>query len=67
MIHGRVFGFQQHATTYFAWAEGTAGVDLPQFVKDEFYAVLLEGNILAHGFCTCVAVTPAPNRADNPR
>ena len=40
---------QQHAATFFAQAEDAAGADLPQFVKDEFDAVL-EGGILAHGF-----------------
>ena len=40
---------QQHAATFIAQAEGAAGVDLPQFVKDEFDA-FLECGILAHGF-----------------
>lgn len=38
---------QQHAATFFERAE--AGADLPQFVKDEFDALLACG-ILAHGF-----------------
>ena len=40
---------QQHATTFFAQAEGAASADLPQFGKNEFDA-LLECGILAHGF-----------------
>ena len=40
---------QQPAATFFAQAEGAAGADLPQFVKDEF-EVFLECGILAHGF-----------------
>ena len=40
---------QQHAATFFAETEAAAGVDLPQFVKDEFDA-FLECGILAHGF-----------------
>ncbi len=40
---------QQHAATFFAQAEAEAGADLPQFVKDEFDA-LVECGILAHGF-----------------
>ena len=44
---------QQHAATFFAQAEGEAGADLPQFVKDEF-GTFLECGILAHGF----ALTP---------
>ena len=39
---------QQHAATFFAQAEGAAGANLPQFVKDEFDA-FLECGILAHG------------------
>ena len=39
---------QQHAATFFAQAEEAAGVDLQQFVKDEFDA-FLEYGILAHG------------------
>ena len=40
---------QQHAATFFAQAEAAAGVDLPQFVKDEFDA-FLECGLLAYGF-----------------
>ena len=40
---------QQHAATFIAQAEAEAGVDLPQFVKDEFDA-FLECGILATGF-----------------
>ena len=40
---------QQHAATFFVWAEDAAGADLPQFVKEEFDA-FLECGILAHGF-----------------
>lgn len=40
---------QQHAANFFAQAEGAAGADLPQFVKDEFDA-FLECGILAHAF-----------------
>ena len=40
---------QQHAATFFDQAEGAAGANLPQFVKDEFDA-FLECGILAHGF-----------------
>lgn len=31
---------QQHAEAFFAQAEAAAGADLPQFVKDEFDALL---------------------------
>lgn len=31
---------QQHAATFIAQTEAAAGADLPQFVKDEFDAVL---------------------------
>jgi hypothetical protein len=40
---------QQHAATFIAETEAATGVDLPQFVKDEFDA-FLECGILAHGF-----------------
>ena len=40
---------QQHAATFIAQTEAATGVDLPQFVKDEFDAYL-ECGILAHGF-----------------
>ena len=40
---------QQHAATFIAQAEAEPGVDLPQFVKDEFDA-FLECGILANGF-----------------
>ena len=40
---------QQNAATVLEEAESIAGVCLPQFVKDEFYAFLCRGN-LAHGF-----------------
>jgi hypothetical protein len=40
---------QQHAVIFFEQAEAVAGAGLPQFVKDEFDA-LLECGILAHGF-----------------
>jgi hypothetical protein len=40
---------QQHAATFIAETEAIAGVELPQFVKDEFHASL-ECGILAHGF-----------------
>ena len=40
---------QQHAATFIAETEAATGVDLPQFVKDEFDAFLVCG-ILAHGF-----------------
>jgi Transposase zinc-binding domain len=45
-LHRRV---QQHAETFFAQAVAAAGVDLPQFVKDEFDA-FLECGIPVHGF-----------------
>lgn len=40
---------QQHTATFIAEPEVAATTDLPQFVKDEFNA-LLEYGILAHGF-----------------
>jgi hypothetical protein len=40
---------QQHAATFIAEAQAATGVDLPQFVKDEFDA-FLECGILAHGY-----------------
>jgi len=36
---------QQHAQTFFAQAEEATGASLPQFVKDEFEAVLGHGRI----------------------
>ena len=40
---------QHHAASFIAQAEDAAGVDRPQFVKDEFDA-FLECGIMAHGF-----------------
>jgi hypothetical protein len=40
---------QEHANTFFAQVERETGAGLPEFVKDEFEA-LLECGILANGF-----------------
>ena len=39
---------QQHAASFIAHTEASAGAELPRFVKDEFDA-FLECGILAHG------------------
>jgi hypothetical protein len=48
---------QQNAATFFAETEAAAGADLPQFVKDEFDALLECGWPTAS--CGCAAVTAA--------
>jgi hypothetical protein len=40
---------QQHAASFFAHTEASAGAELPRIIKDEFDA-FLECGILAHGF-----------------
>ena len=40
---------QQHAATFIAEPQAATSADLPQFVNDEFDAIL-ECGILAHGF-----------------
>lgn len=48
MAHG-LQPVQQHAATFFSQAEETTFANVPQFVNDEFDA-LLECGILAYGF-----------------
>jgi len=54
---------QEYIGTFFAQVETEAGSGLPNFVKDEFEA-LLECDILTHGFlrlrCTSYKLRPCP-------